>query len=72
MFVTQKITFQSLSDCPVFILASRDTLDSSGSTVVQRITFQEFAPGLEHLDLVNSGITEIDEVCKNVIAELYH
>ena len=53
------------------ILASRDTLDASGSTVVQRLTFQEFAPGLEHLDLVNSGITEIDEVCENLIAELY-
>ena len=43
-------------------LASTDIIDSSGSTVVRRLTFQEFAPGLEHLDLVNSGITEIDEV----------
>ena len=44
------------------IAPSKDILDSSGSSVVQRITFQEFAPGLEKLDLVNSGITEIDKV----------
>ena len=39
--------------------------DLSGSNIVQSITFQEFAPGLEHLDLVNSGIREIDKVLSN-------
>ena len=34
---------------------------------MKRITFQEFAPGLEHLDLVNSGIREIDKVVKSII-----
>ena len=35
---------------------------SVGSTIVRRPTFADFAPGLEQLDLVNAGITEIDKV----------
>ena len=50
-------------DC-LFISDQSEEIDSSGSNVVQRVTFQEFAPGLEHLDLVNSGIREIDKVRK--------
>ena len=52
----------------VFLLGSLEEQDSSGSNIVKRITFQEFAPGLEHLDLVNSGIREIDKVVKSIIA----
>ena len=46
----------------LYILEPSQEPDLSGSNVVKRITFQEFAPGLEHLDLVNSGIREIDKV----------
>ena len=46
----------------LFILEPSKEPDLKGSNVVKRITFQEFAPGLEHLDLVNSGIREIDKV----------
>ena len=52
----------------MFLLGSLEEQDSSGSNIVKRITFQEFAPGLEHLDLVNSGIREIDKVVKSIIA----
>lgn len=48
------------------ILPSTDNIDSFGSTIVRQLTFQDFAPGLEHLDLVNSGITEIDKVSNKV------
>ena len=37
---------------------------------MKRVTFQEFAPGLEHLDLVNSGIREIDKVI-HTITDIY-
>ena len=46
----------------MLILEPSKEPDLSGSNVVKRITFKEFAPGLEHLDLVNSGIREIDKV----------
>ena len=53
----------------IFNLEPSKESDLSGSNVVKRITFQEFAPGLEHLDLVNSGIREIDKV-KLVVMKL--
>ena len=40
---------------------------SIGSTIVRRPTFADFAPGLEQLDLVNAGITEIDKVSNTIL-----
>ena len=37
-------------------------MSSIGSTVVRKLTFEDFAPGLEHLDLVNAGVTAIGKV----------
>ena len=59
-FIMRK--FLSILVHNLFILEPSKEPDLRGSNVVKRITFQEFAPGLEHLDLVNSGIREIDKV----------
>ena len=48
------------------ILDSPINVASIGSTIVKKLTFEDFAPGLEHLDLVNAGITEIDKVSTKV------
>ena len=47
-------------------LGSSANAASVGSTIVRRPTFADFAPGLEQLDLVNAGITEIDKVSNTI------